>query len=129
MTDLEKLTINISPLDIGQIEILVEQGFYANRAEFVRTAIRDELAKHSETVRETAKRKTFIIGAMVIGRAELERRQKRGEQLDLRVIGLLGIEENVPASLARAVIESVEVRGIFRASKDVKDALADRIRG
>jgi len=129
VTDLEKLTINISPLDIGQIEILVEQGFYANRAEFVRTAIRDELAKHSETVRETAKRKTFIIGAMVIGRAELERRQKRGEQLDLRVIGLLGIEENVPASLARAVIESVEVRGIFRASKDVKDALADRIRG
>jgi Arc/MetJ-type ribon-helix-helix transcriptional regulator len=124
---MEKLTINLSPVDIGQIELLVEQGFYANRAELIRVAIHNQLAKHADTVRETSVRKASIIGAVIYGRRELEFRVAAGERLKLGVVGLLGIADDVSPELARDAIESVHVRGIFKASSAVKAALADRM--
>ena len=126
MPDLEKLTINLTPVDLGQIELLVEQGFYSNRAEFIRVAIRDQLAKHADVVRETAARETFVIGAMTLGRSSLERQRGAGRRTAVQVIGFLSISDDVTPDLAREVIESVKVRGIFRASAAVKEALADR---
>lgn len=126
MPELEKLTINLTPVDLGQIELLVEQGFYSNRAEFIRVAIRDQLAKHADVVRETAARETFIVGAMVLGRDGLERHRQEGRRIALNVVGFLSISDEVTPELARAVVESVKVRGIYRASPAVKEALADR---
>lgn len=126
MPELEKLTINLTPVDLGQIELLVEQGFYSNRAEFIRVAIHNQLAKHADTVRETAARETLIVGAMTIGRASLERHREAGRRLALHVVGFLSIADDVTPELADEVIESVKVRGIFRASAAVKAALADR---
>ncbi len=126
MPELEKLTINLTPVDLGQIELLVEQGFYSNRAEFIRVAIHNQLAKHAEVVRETAARETSVIGAMVIGREALERLGEAGRRIALRVVGFLSISDDVTPELAREVVESVKVRGIYRASPAVKEALADR---
>ena len=126
MADMEKLTINLSPVDLGRIELLVEQGFYANRAEFIRLAIHHELAKHAETVRETSVRQSFVLGALVYTRSLLEKQRDAGRRISISVVGLLSIADDVSPELAREVIESVMVRGIFRASKAVKDALADR---
>ena len=126
MSETEKLTINLTAVDLGQIELLVEQGFYSNRAEFIRVAIHDQLAKHTETVRETATRHGFLIGAMTFTRHALEERRASGRRLALRVVGFLSIADDVPPELAREVIESVQVAGIFKASKAVKEALADR---
>jgi Arc/MetJ-type ribon-helix-helix transcriptional regulator len=126
MSELEKLTVNLSPVDLGQIELLVEQGFYANRAEFIRVAIHDQLAKHVETVRDTATRQAFVVGALAYGRRALEEHRDAGKRLAIRVVGLMSIAEDVPPELARQVIESVKVLGIFRASAGVKRALADR---
>ncbi len=128
MTDMEKLTINLSPVDLGQIELLVEQGFYANRAEFIRVAVRDQLAGHAEQVRETTVRQAAVIGALTYDRRALERARDANQRLALRVVGLLLIDEDVSPELADAAIESVKVHGIFKASKAVKDALADRMR-
>ena len=126
MPDLEKITINLTPVDVGQIELLVEQGFYSNRAEFIRVAIRDQLGKHSDTVRETATRQSSVVGALMYTRDVLESAQRRGSRVALNVVGFLSISDDVPPELARDVVESVKVRGIFKASQAVKDALADR---
>jgi len=126
MPELEKLTINLTPVDLGQIELLVEQGHYANRAEFIRVAIRDQLSKHADTLRDTAARQSQVIGAMTINRRALEHHRDDGRRVALRVVGFLAIADDVSPDLAREVIESVHVRGIFRASAAVKEALADR---
>lgn len=128
MPELEKLTVNIGPVDLGQIEVLVAHGFYANRAEFIRLAIQNQLLRHGDTIREVAARDTFVIGALSYGRSALEQLRQSGVRLGIRVIGLLSLGEDVDADLAREVIESVQVRGIFRAPPDVKSALADRTR-
>jgi len=128
MPELEKLTVNLGPVDLGQIELLVEQGFYANRAEFIRSAIQNQLAKHAETVREAATRNAYVIGAMTFGRRALEAERSAGRRLAVRVVGFLGLEGDVTPELAKATIESLAVRGIFRASPEVKAALADRTR-
>jgi Arc/MetJ-type ribon-helix-helix transcriptional regulator len=126
MADLEKLTINLTPVDLGQIELLVEQGYYANRAEFIRIAIRDQIGKHADALRETAARQSQVIGAMSINQRALERHRADGHRMALRVVGFLSLADDVTPELAREVIESVHVRGIFRASAAVKEALADR---
>jgi Arc/MetJ-type ribon-helix-helix transcriptional regulator len=127
MPDMEKLTINLNPVDLGQIELLVEQGFYANRAELIRVAIHNQLAKHAEAVKDASTRQSLVVGAMVYGRDALEKAKKSKHRLALRVVGLLSIDEDVPPALARDVIESVKVHGMFRASAAVKAALADRM--
>jgi Arc/MetJ-type ribon-helix-helix transcriptional regulator len=128
MPELEKLTINLNPVDLGQIELLVEQGFYANRAEFIRVAIHTQLAKHADNVREAAARHAHVIGALIYDRDGLEKVRGSGERLRVHVIGFLSLADDVTPELARETIESVRVRGIFKASKAVKEALADRTR-
>ena len=126
MADLEKLTVNLTPVDVGQIELLVNQGFYANRAEFIRVAIRDQLAKHGDVVREAATRQSMVVGAAIYDRETLEKLREAGRSVSLRVIGLLVVGNDVPPKLAEATIESVTVHGVFKASAAVKQALADR---
>ena len=127
MPETEKLTINVTPVDLGRIELLVEQGFYANRAEFIRTAINQQLEKHAENVREATAREGLVVGAMSFGRAELEAYRKRSKKLAVKVIGYLSIANDVPPALAAQAIQSLTVRGVFRASPEVKEALAGRI--
>ncbi len=129
MAEMEKLTINLSPVDLGQIELLVAQGFYPNRAEFIRMAIHDQLAKHAEAVRESTTRQAMVIGAVVYDRRGLERVRDARQRLSLRVVGLLILRDDVPPALAREAIESLSVHGVFKASPAVKKALADRMTG
>jgi Arc/MetJ-type ribon-helix-helix transcriptional regulator len=128
MPEFEKLTINLGPVDLGQIELLVDQGFYANRAEFIRIAIQNQLQRHGEVVKEAAARESFVLGAMFVDRAALERARGKGVRLNLRVVGLLSLGEDVEVELAREMIKSIHVRGILRAPPALKAALADRIR-
>jgi Arc/MetJ-type ribon-helix-helix transcriptional regulator len=122
----EKITINVGLVDLGQIDLLVSEGFYANRTDFVRTAIRAQLASRSEAVQQTAARRTLVLGTQHYSRQHLEELQTSGRTAHIRVLGLATIANDVPAALARATIESVEVLGAFRASTAVKAALADR---
>jgi Arc/MetJ-type ribon-helix-helix transcriptional regulator len=127
-SELEKITINMAPVDLGQIDLLVREGFYQNRTDFIRTAIRNQLATHAEALRETVARKTLVLGLQHYTRRDLEAVRAAGEKLQIRVLGLASIADDVSPELALATIDSLEVLGAFRASPAVKSALAERIR-
>jgi Arc/MetJ-type ribon-helix-helix transcriptional regulator len=123
----EKITINLGLVDLGQIDLLVQEGFYTNRTDFIRTAIRAQLATHAEAVNHTVARKTLVLGVQHYARRDLEAIREAGQRLQIRVLGLASIAEDVSPELALATIESVEVLGALRASAAVKAALASRI--
>ncbi len=127
-SELEKITINIPPVDLGQIDLLVQEGFYQNRTEFIRTAIRNQLNTHAEAVRQTVARKTLVLGLQHYIRNDLEAVRAAGEMLEIKVLGLASIADDVPPELALETIGSVVVLGTFEASPPVKAALAGRIR-
>jgi Arc/MetJ-type ribon-helix-helix transcriptional regulator len=123
----EKLTINLGVVDLGQIDLLVQEGFYSNRTDLIRTAIRNQLGVHAEEVKRTVARRTLVLGLQHVTRADLERARAAGQMLHIQVLGLARIAADVTPELARATIQSVEVLGAFHASPAVREALADRI--
>lgn len=123
----EKLTINLGFVDLGQIELLVQEGFYSNRTDFIRTAIRNQIERHADVVRQVITRKSVVLGVRHITHAELTAAVTAGEQLDIRVLGLAVIAADVPPDLARSAIISLNVLGSLQASAAVKAALTDRI--
>jgi Arc/MetJ-type ribon-helix-helix transcriptional regulator len=128
MSETEKITINMGPVDLGQIDLLVREGFYSNRTDFIRTAIRNQLTTHADTVRQTVARQTLVLGVQHFSRADLEAVRDAGERLSIQVLGLATIADDVSPELASASIESVMVLGAFRVSPQVRAALSDRIR-
>ena len=124
----EKMTINVGVVDLGQVDLLVQEGFYSNRSDLVRTALRNQLALHADTVKQTVARRTLVLGLQHFNRADLERAVAAGERIQVQVVGLARIADDVTPELARAAIESVTVLGAFQASPAVRKALSDRIR-
>lgn len=125
--DNEKITINLGFVDLGQIQLLVQEGFYSNRSDFIRTAIRNQIDRHAETVRQVVTRKSVDLGLRHISSAELSAAKAAGQMLDIRVLGLAVIADNVSPELAAETISSLNVLGALQASHAVKAALADRI--
>ncbi len=123
----EKITINIGLVDLGQIDLLVREGFYANRTDFIRSAIRAQLAARASAVNDTVARRTLVLGTEHYSRSDLEKVLAAKQKVHIRVLGLATIAADVTPELARRTIASVEVLGAFRASTAVKAALADRI--
>ena len=122
----EKITINVGLVDLGQIDLLVDEGFFANRTDFIRTAIRRQLESRSDAVAGTIARRTLTLGVQHLTRRDLEQLRDAGRTTELRVLGLATIADDVDAELALATIMSVEVLGAFRAPRAVKTALAPR---
>lgn len=123
----EKLTINLGVVDLGQIDLLVQEGFYSNRTDLIRTAIRNQLAIHAEQVKRTIDRRTLMLGLQHVSRADLEQARDAGQMLQIQVVGLARIAADVPPALARATIQSINVLGAFHCSVAVRKALVDRI--
>ena len=125
----EKLTINIGCVDLGQIDLLVQEGFYNNRTDLIRTAIRNQLATHQEVVRQVVTRKTLVLGIQHYSSEDLNAVKAAGQMLQIRVLGLASIDIDVTPALALATIESINVLGALHASPAVKAALRDRTAG
>ena len=124
----EKITINLGYVDLGQIDLLVQEGFYANRTDLIRTAIRNQLALHADVVKQVVARKTLVLGIQHFSAADLRAVQASGEALEIRVLGLATIALDVTPELALAAINSVVVLGALHASPAVKAVLVGRIR-
>jgi Arc/MetJ-type ribon-helix-helix transcriptional regulator len=124
----EKITINLGYVDLGHIDLLVQEGFYSNRTDFIRTAIRNQLNSHGEVLKQTVARRSMVLGLQHFSREDLERVRKAGEQLHIQVLGLASINDDVSPKLAAQTIASISVLGALRASPAVRAALADRIR-
>ena len=127
ISESEKLTINLGYVDLGQIDLLVAEGFYSNRSDFIRTAIRSHLGSHGEALRQVVARKMLVLGLQRFTVDDLTRAQAAGEKLQIRVLGLASIADDVPAQLAADTIESITVLGALHASPAVRAALAGRI--
>lgn len=127
LPETEKVTVNLGLVDLAQMDLLIEEGFYTNRTDFVRTAIRNQLERHGEDIRQTVVRKRFVVGLQRYTKAELERSIAAGERLEIHVLGLASIDDDVAPELANAAIASLWVLGAFVASNAVKAVLADRI--
>jgi Arc/MetJ-type ribon-helix-helix transcriptional regulator len=125
--DTEKMTVNVGVVDLGQVDLLVQEGFYSNRSDLVRTALRNQLASHADALKQTVARRTLTVGLQHYSRADLERVVAAGQRLRIQVVGLARIAEDVTPELARAAIESVTVLGAFQANAAVRRALSDRI--
>lgn len=128
MAETEKITINMSVVDLGKVDLLVQEGFYQNRTDFIRTAIRSQLDKHETAVQNSVVRNAYGMGIFDWGRKDLEKTIAKGERKSFNVIGMLIIKDDVSPELADQAIEMVRVRGSFRASPAVKEVLKDRIR-
>ncbi len=126
--DSEKITINLGFVDLGQVDLLVRDGFYATRTDFIRTAIRNQIERHAEPLRHSVARRTLQLGLSHFGRAELEAACAAGAPLSISVLGLASIARDVSPELARAAIASITVLGALHASPEVRAALADRMR-
>jgi Arc/MetJ-type ribon-helix-helix transcriptional regulator len=124
----EKITINLGYVDLGHIDLLVQEGFYSNRTDFIRTAIRNQLSSHGDVLKQTVARRSMVLGLQRYTREDLERVRKAGEQLHIQVLGLALIDDDVPPRLAAQTIASIAVLGALRASPAVRAALSDRIR-
>lgn len=125
--DTEKVTINLGHVDLGRIDLLVREGFYSNRTDFIRSAIRTQLTAEARAVEQSVERHHFEMGLFDVTRADLDRLRDKGEVLHLRVLGLARIADDVSPELAQATIASLSVLGSLQATRDVKAALADRI--
>ena len=125
--DSEKITINLGHIEAGQIELLVLEGFYSNRTDFIRTAIRNQVDRHADVVQQAVARRRVVLGLHRFTRHELNTLRDAGQTLTIRVLGLAVIDPDVTPELARASISGITVLGAFQASAAVKAALADRM--
>ena len=125
--DSEKITINLGYVDLGRIDLLVQEGFYSNRSDFIRTAIRNQLDSHRDVLSRSVQRHMMDMGLRDFTRAELEAARKAGEVLHVKVVGLVRFDPDVSPELARATIGSISVLGALQASPELRQALADRI--
>ena len=126
--DTEKITVNLGYVDLGHVDLMVQEGFYSNRTDFIRTAIRNQLERHADVVRQSTARKSLDLGLRNYSREDLEAARRAGEMLQINVLGLATIAQDVTPELARATIASVSVLGSLHATSAVKAALADRMR-
>jgi Arc/MetJ-type ribon-helix-helix transcriptional regulator len=124
MADTEKITINMNAVELGKIDLLVEQGHYSNRTDFIRSAIRSQLEKHTVEVQQTVVRASYVVGAFSYNRDDLERYKARNEKVKISVVGVCNLASDIPPTLAVEVVDSIKVYGIFQASTDVKEALS-----
>ena len=127
MTDSEKITINIGSVDLGRIDLLVEEGFYSNRADFIRTAIRNQLERQSSAVDSIKTRKSMVIGTQVYTNRDLMVKKDNNEMVNIKVVGMLILTDDITPQLALDTIQSITIHGVFKAPDDVKEALKDRI--
>ena len=125
--DTEKITINLGLIDLGRIDLLVQEGFYSNRTDLIRTAIRNQLATHTDVLNQSVARRTLVLGLQEFSRRDLEAVRKSRTKVRIQVLGLVRIADDVSPALARETIESIAVLGALHASPAVKSALADRI--
>ena len=128
VSETEKITVNLGPVDLGQIDLLVQEGFYSNRSDLIRTAIRNQLSSHADVIKQTVARKRLVLGLQHFSRADLQAVRDAGQKLQIQVLGLATIGDDVTPKLALDTIDSVVVLGALHASPAVRAALAGRIR-
>jgi len=127
MADTEKITVNMNIVDLGQIDLLIDQGFYSNRTDFIKTSVRNQLAQHSSEIKDAIARKTFCLGVLSYNRKSLEAELAKNSMLEIKVVGMLILDDSIDPELALNTIKSIRVFGSIRANEVLKKSLESRI--
>jgi Arc/MetJ-type ribon-helix-helix transcriptional regulator len=124
----EKITININTIDLGHIDLLVNEGYYATRTEFIKTAVKKQLDRHEEDTKKLIEQKAkhgdyeLSIGVGGFTKSELERIiQKKEAKIKMIFIGLFITPKDVTLELLEQAVESIKVYGVCRCSQEIKD--------
>ena len=128
MPDSEKITINMSAVDLGKVDLLVQEGLYSNRTDFIRTAIRSQLEKHTFEIQQSVRRYSYVVGVLSYDRSDFEKIKQKGEKLTIAIMGMLHLHDDISPELAAEVVDSIRVRGVFIAREEIKAALSERMR-
>ena len=120
MAETEKITINMNVVELGKVDLLVEQGFYSNRTDFIKASIRSQLSTHSQVIEQVANLKSFVMGVSMFSKSDLEKLAASNKKISIKVIGMLVLTEDIDEELAKQTINSIKVLGVFRASPKVK---------
>jgi len=128
MPDSEKITINMSAVDLGKVDLLVQEGLYSNRTDFIRTAIRSQLEKHAFEIQQSVRRYSYVVGVLSYDRSDFEKIKQKGEKLTIAIMGMLHLHDDISPELAGEVVESIRVRGVFVAKDDLKAVLSGRMK-
>ncbi len=128
MTDTEKITINMSVVDLGKIDLLVDQGHFSSRSDLIRTAIRDKLADYNDELKEEVSRRSIMVGVMIITKGDLEKALRQGVRREYIVVGALSVDRNITPELADATIESLRVYGVLSVPEEIRKVLGSRIK-
>jgi hypothetical protein len=123
MADSEKITTNLNVVDLGKVDLLVEQGFYSNRTDFIKTSIRNQLISHNSIIEDMIMVKSYEIGINYYDRNTLEQVLEQNKLLDIKVVGMLVLKDDIDVELAKKTIKSIKVFGVIRASHELKIAL------
>lgn len=125
MVETEKITINMNVVDLGKVDLLVSQGYYSNRTDLIRTAIRNELKVQAVELDNLVVRQAFTVGVSVYSQKDLEKLLAANEKIDIKMVGMLVLDDDIDVDLALKTINSVHVKGIYRANAEVKEALSN----
>jgi Arc/MetJ-type ribon-helix-helix transcriptional regulator len=122
----QQLNVTMDAEEIHQVDLMVEQGLYASRKDFLQLAARNLLREHGVEVPRPMTGELKVAGIAVHNRKSLEKLRAAGRQLELNVTGIFRLADDVTPELACAVIKSLTLRGTFEASAEVKATLKDR---
>lgn len=117
----EKLTININHVDLGKIDLLVDNGFYTNRTDFIRNAIRESLSKHGDYVEKLIEKSSSFIGVIKLSNQDLLRYEEKKEKHNIKVIGLLVIDQNIDFELLKKTVSTIKAKGTIIADKKIRE--------
>ncbi len=123
MAETEKITINMNVVDLGKADLLVEQGFYSNRTDFIKTSIRNQLSVHANVVDNVITDKSIYLGVALYNRKDLEKVLEQNKVLDIKAAGMVILANDIDVELATKAIKSLKVYGVLKASPEIKKAL------
>lgn len=119
----EKITINVNTSDLGKIDLLIHEGYYSNRTDFIKSAIKSQVNKHDDEINmilSSKKKKDWFVGVYVLTEDELQALKRYGRKKAIRGMGLLIVDKDVSLDLMKTSISAIETYGVCRCSSEIK---------
>lgn len=114
----EKVSVNINEEALSKIDLLVEDGFYSNRSDFINRAVDTLLDRENRTVdklleihsKEKINSRQWFVGVQTMGSQYLEKVKEQGVRLRIKGCGVLYFEKDAAQELVFETVEYISPR-------------------
>ena len=126
----EKVSVNINTSTLSSIDLLVDNGYYSNRSDFINQALREGLQKHQNTIDRIIEKKTeqsgespnhWFIGVYGLEKQDVEQAKNRGVEMEIKGYGVLVIDEDIDEEVLFATVRTIKVKGKIVCKKSIKE--------